>query len=212
MGLGTEDLDFEEMLQNIFWLASTSFSEACDVELLNNHPEAYPDLWTSALDRGSPIRENKKLNSKSSFSTSTHPLQSILNLLSGMLVDIMLKSLTNDNNPLMKRDEENEFATHCLHILGAEDFTKAQREQIMQGWPKPETTVLQEKVLALKVKAMQHPAIYEGMRFKDLVKLADTLAKADELYDTRVWHDCIFKPQQLEHLALLKELTRLIFV
>jgi nucleolar pre-ribosomal-associated protein 2 len=115
----------------------------------------------------------------------------------------MLKSVTNDNNPLMKNGKKNEFATHCLHLLRVEEFSKAQREQIMQGRSEPETTVPERDVLALKVKVMQHPAIYEGMRFKDLVKLADTLAKTDKLPGISL---------QLEHLALLKELTRLIFV
>lgn len=103
----------------------------------------------------------------------------------------------------MKNSKKNEFATHCLHLLGVEEFSKAQREQIMQGWNDPETTVLERDVLALKVKIMQHPAIYEGMRFKDLVKLADTLAETDQISDISL---------QFELLALLKELTRLIFV
>jgi hypothetical protein len=64
VGAGIEDLNFEEMVQNIFWLASTSFSEDCEVELLLNNPESYSVLWESALGSQSPIHDNKKLTSK----------------------------------------------------------------------------------------------------------------------------------------------------
>lgn len=111
----------------------------------------------------------------------------------------MLKSTTNSNNLLLTTDTNNAFTTHCQHMLRLDDISKLQRDQIMKSWPKPESTALDLPVLALKVKVMRHPAIYEGMRFKDLIELADTLAEAD-------------LPHPQEHLALLKELTRLIFV
>lgn len=141
-----------------------------------------------------------------------------LTIFLGILIDIMINSLTHDLNPLMRdhyTNLHNEFAVRCLHMLRADDFSKAHREQIMQRWEVPELVVLGLEFLALKVKIMQHPAIYEGMSFQDLVKLADILSRADEIADDNlpIYH---IRNEEIpedrgKHLTLLKELTRLIF-
>lgn len=122
----------------------------------------------------------------------------LLTLFPELTVDTLLNSTTNANNPLVKMDTSNEFAIQWLHMLRLEDISKSQKEAIMKSWPTPESTVLDLPVLALKVKIMQHPAIYDGMKFKDLIKLAETLEEVDIA-------------GRQNHLALLKELTRLIF-
>ncbi|CZR58084.1 uncharacterized protein PAC_07974 [Phialocephala subalpina] len=179
LGLELEGNTFIDMLQNIYWIASAGFKSQRKLKFPSgNLLHDFSLTWPDALRKGS-LTNNRNLMK--------------------VIVDTMLKSTTNLDNPLIKADTNNTFTTHCLHMLRLEDISKSQREQIMKSWPKPESTVLDLPVLALKVKVMRHPAIYKGMRFKDLIELADILAKADV-------------PRPQEHLALLKELTRLIFV
>lgn len=118
---------------------------------------------------------------------------------SELIIDIMLQSTTNSDNPLINTDTNNAFAIHCLHMLRLEDIPKSDKERIMKSWTIPESTVLDLPVLALKLKIMCHPTIYEGMKFKYLTELAETLFEANI-------------PRQQDHLVLLKEFTRLIFV
>ncbi|KUJ15450.1 uncharacterized protein LY89DRAFT_619376 [Mollisia scopiformis] len=166
---------FHDLLQQIFWIASAGYNTTTDAESI---AMTFPGLWAAVLGRDSPVFGNKKLTKR--------------------IVDTLLNSTTNSDNPLINTSTSNHFTTHCLHMLRLDDISKSQKEQIMNSWPTPESTALDLPVLALKVKIMRHPAIYDDMKFKDLIELAGTLAVAD-----------IAGCQS--HLALLKELTRLIF-
>ncbi|KAE8452486.1 hypothetical protein EG329_000388 [Mollisiaceae sp. DMI_Dod_QoI] len=180
VGLELEGEFLKDMLRELFWISSAGYSaDECSLQRSQIVTLSFPDLWTSMLGRNSSVFSNKKLTK--------------------MIVDIMLQSTMNLNNPLIRTDTNNAFATHCLHVLRLEDISKPDKERIMKNWLTPESTVLDLPVLALKLKIMRHPAIYEGMKFKDLIELGETLAMADI-------------PCQQDHLALLKEFTRLIFV
>jgi nucleolar pre-ribosomal-associated protein 2 len=51
LGLELDSKIFQEMLQDIFWIASASVPENSvpSIEWLQLNPKAYPDLWMSIL-------------------------------------------------------------------------------------------------------------------------------------------------------------------
>lgn len=139
----------------------------------------------------------------------------------GQMIDIMLHSETNIDNPLLKSAETNAFAVRSLLQVPLELFSRKDRTRIRQGWlqaptthsnkskkkavperdghnsqnPLYKLTALSPEVLSLKVNVMQLPTSYEvrtahdvrhfsnaddiqGMKFEDLIYLADALAGA----------------------------------
>jgi nucleolar pre-ribosomal-associated protein 2 len=104
------------------------------------------------------------------------------------MIDIMLLSETNIDNPLVKSPGTNAFAVRSLMQIPLEVFSRKDRRRIRQGWlqaPKGhshkskkkaasggtnedteqssayELTALDPEVLSLKVKIMQLPPSYE---------------------------------------------------
>lgn len=144
------------------------------------------------------------------------------------MIDIILQNQTNIDVPLVKKASTNAFTVHCLLQIPLSVVFKKTRERIFRSWLPTgdaaiddaqglsyQSTALDPAVLSLKIKFMQRPVLYEvsktlqvltrnilrfqGMGFKDLVHLADTLSEAEI-------------PRQQVNLALLKELARLTFV
>ena len=109
-------------------------------------------------------------------------------MLIGLIIDMMLCSKTNKNNPLLKSPKHNTFAVKCLLDIPLEVFLRKYRESIMRNWPPntnqsttdnlSQSVELDPGVLGLKVKMMQRPTVYEGMKYQDLVNLAESLASA----------------------------------
>jgi nucleolar pre-ribosomal-associated protein 2 len=104
------------------------------------------------------------------------------------MIDIMLLSETNIENPLVKSPGSNTFAVRSLMQIPLEVFSRKDRKRIRQGWlqapktqshksrkkaasgganedteriPSYELTALDPEVLSLKVKIMQLPPSYE---------------------------------------------------
>jgi len=144
---------FKEMLQHTFWIASASSS---DNEIKNGNPwlrinaDAFPTLWKSTLDSAIGVNNSK---------------------ITSLIIDIMLSSPTNFNNPLLKSTTNNILAIKSLLQLPSEVFSKKDRERIMTSWLPDfggdkygftyESTAMHCDVLSLKVKTMLRPTFYE---------------------------------------------------
>jgi len=88
------------------------------------------------------------------------------------IVDVLLSSQTNADNPLMASQAKNRMVVQSLTTLPLDVFSKKERERIMKAWIQGSSqTRLSEQsydltspdsqVLALKVKIMHRPSLYE---------------------------------------------------
>ena len=158
---------FRDLLQAIFLIASVP-PDNIPAKLnswLRNKPNAYCGSWTSLLDNDEILNNN---------------------FLGGQIIDIMLCNANNDVNPLIKSPAINTFAVKCLLHLPIEVLSRKNRERIMKTWlPDSEnvsegisgqSSAVDAAVLSLKVKVMQISTMYDGMKYQDLVSLAETLA------------------------------------
>jgi nucleolar pre-ribosomal-associated protein 2 len=88
------------------------------------------------------------------------------------MIDIMLISQTNMENPLIKSPSNNSFTVKSFLKMPLERFSRVDRERILKSWLPDsddkkfkdmtyESTVLNEDVLSLKVKILKRPTFYE---------------------------------------------------
>lgn len=181
---------FRELLQTVFWIASVPQDEPpskLNVWLRNNS-DVFPSIWTSVLNNDK-VFDNTALISQ--------------------IIDVMLSSETNTDNPFTKSPTTNAFAVQCLLQLPLQVFSRNDRERVMKSWspisylstqdasegPSLASAAIDPAVLSLKAKVMERPTVYEGMKYQDLADLADVLASA-KIEDLDV------------SLALFKELVR----
>ncbi|KAK2629876.1 hypothetical protein QTJ16_000696 [Diplocarpon rosae] len=207
--LESEKVALEEMLQHIFWISSASYPENNSnptSKWLQRNPTAFPDLWRLALRGGASVLKSDAPENPD------NPVFSHRGLLK-TFVSTMINNETNLLNPLMRTPGNNKFAIRSLLELTVEEIPKEYRGRLMSCWlPRSDdsdsrnlnglsfsSTILHEDVLALKRKIMRMPKLHEGMKFQELIDLADALAEAEI-------------PDRFHHLASLKELARLIFV
>ncbi|KAF4636308.1 hypothetical protein G7Y89_g1788 [Cudoniella acicularis] len=163
---------FLQMLHNIFWVASASTLEPSAEsrsEWLRLNPDAFTDLWLSA------IQNDFVLNDPIAISK---------------IINVMLKQTSNSENPLIKSKTMNTFAVESLLKLPLEVFRKEDRERVMKLWHPSEEALegpsqelsqvsINPALLSLRIRMLRRPTYYEGMSFKDLVRLADVLASSE---------------------------------
>jgi nucleolar pre-ribosomal-associated protein 2 len=187
LGLELPGTMFRELVQEVFWIASASLPGVIaqgSNSFLRTNPNAFPDLWESALL--SPVVQNNEALIGMSKQVDLIQIQWLI--ITGQMIDIMLLSETNIENPLAKSPECNAFAIRSLSKLPLDVFARKDRKRIRQGWlhapktrthkskkkavsgdgdeetrqsPSYELTALNPEVLALKVKIMQLPTSYE---------------------------------------------------
>ncbi|KAG9242736.1 Urb2/Npa2 family-domain-containing protein [Calycina marina] len=177
---------FQEMVQNIFWVASTLHNDRPTTAntWLHLNSEVFPSLWLSVLSNRL-IQDDENLREH--------------------VINVALLSQTNSKNPLMQSHTNNKLAVQSLLTLPLDDIPRRHRERIMKAWLPDksdgagisfEPTALDAQVLALKVKIMHRPTLHESINFKELVSIADSIAGAD--------------PDGLDvNITLLKQLARL---
>ena len=101
-------------------------------------------------------------------------MQKLANSILATIVDVLLSSQTNTNtkNTLLTFQASNKMAIQSLIALPLDVFSKKERERIMKAWlpssPDQQTTdplygpmALDPQVLALKVKILHRPILYE---------------------------------------------------
>ncbi|OBT82804.1 hypothetical protein VE02_09169 [Pseudogymnoascus sp. 03VT05] len=163
----------EPVLQTLFWLASmtTPFSaENSPNGWVRRNNDAFPGLWRTMLKNDDILNDQELIE---------------------IIIDIILKSGTHENNPIESRTSCNGFAIECLNILPIEVFKRSIRERVLRAWPPaaPEPSLNDTKTLAyrmsnidaavisLKMKMMESPSIYEGFTYKDLDSLSQAISE-----------------------------------
>ncbi|PVH78171.1 hypothetical protein DL98DRAFT_590499 [Cadophora sp. DSE1049] len=205
--LESEEQLFEVMLDQIFWIASATYSDNKDTPSstwLQRNPAAFQDIWRLALRGGT---STLRTDIPDSINNPTFTNRS----LNRLFVKTILDHESNLSNPLIKSPGNNAFAIRSLNDLTIDEIPKEFRVRIMSSWlPSDEgagsgkghsygSTVLDNGVLFLKRKIMRRPKLYEGMKFQEFIDLADTLAEAEV-------------PHRSHNLASLKDLARLTFL
>ncbi|CZT47560.1 uncharacterized protein RSE6_08135 [Rhynchosporium secalis] len=205
--LSSEGQIFAEMLEQIFLIASATFSDnesAHSSRLFQKNPAAFQEIWRLALrGGGSTLRTNVPESVDNPILSHTP--------LTKQFVTTILSHKTNLSNPLIKSTGINAFAVRSLNDLTVDEIPKEFRGQILSSWsiadqaadldnlPSLESGVLNNSVLFLKRKILCRPKLYESMRFRDFFDLADNLAEAR-------------RPKISDNLASLKDLARLTFI
>jgi nucleolar pre-ribosomal-associated protein 2 len=196
LGLDLPDSLLREILQDVFWIASASLpgvAPSHSKAWLSNNPNAFPDLWISALTNPG-VQNNEALIGTSNGSPRA---SNGLTLIEHM-IDIMLLSETNIDNPLIKSLETNRFAVKSLLQVPIAVFSRKERTRIREAWLQPpkthseknqkrktsesgredaqkassyELTALNPEVLALKTRIMQLSTSHEVRMDHDTILL-----------------------------------------
>ncbi|RKF61028.1 putative urb2 npa2 family protein [Erysiphe neolycopersici] len=182
---------FNQMLQIIFDLASESFDRSSNIsEDPQLNKDAYPTLWTSAL-QSDEVLNNQKLRDA--------------------MIGTMLKSITFEKHLNEDSILNNQFAIMIFNHMPLDVISRNNREKIMRAWLYPvnkeksslekyncSCAFLDPAILALKRRILKsYPNLYEGLEFKSIVAMVDVLSGAK-------------MSQKDIRLALLKDLTHLL--
>ena len=98
-------------------------------------------------------------------------VQRLANYFLATIVDVLLSSQTSTNEALVTFHASNKMAIQSLISLPLDVFSKKERERIMKAWLPSnskhvtnvlyESTALDPQLLALKVKILHRPSLYE---------------------------------------------------
>ena len=95
------------------------------------------------------------------------------------IVDVLLSSQTNVDNPLKASQAKNRMVVQSLTTLPLDVFSKKERERIMKAWIQGSSqTRPDSQVLALKVKIMHRPSLYEVRNLKQRYFMTLTMLRA----------------------------------
>lgn len=106
------------------------------------------------------------------------------------MVDSILAELTHSTSPYEPSEVFDRFSVQCLLQVPLEAFTRSQRESILVALgrsaadsptdSKPvdrRMAAMDPGILSLKMRIMQRPTFYAGMKFQNLMDTADAVAK-----------------------------------